>query len=262
LIRIPASFHDTLVQRSATVATCLGVIEEDDSIIAFFPETSKMTSIRRELSIMQSLIENSGHKCAMTFDFPIIADQDGKESWKMGFVSIDVGTRFTIIPPWEQPKSGRVNHYIDPAMAFGTGHHETTRSCLVFMGKYALTISIISFLDLRTGTGILAIAALKLGFHRVISIDTDPIAVDAARKNTELNQVASIDIRECSIAILREEYDFITANIISDVLEFLAPLIAKHVKPGGIVVLSGILDGLDEEVLTAMAQAGLNLMEQ
>ncbi len=103
LIRIPASFHDTLIQRLAIVATCLGVIEEDDSIIVFFPETAEMKSIRCELSIMQSLIEKSGHKCALTFDFSIIADQDWNESWKMGFVSIDV----ELVSPSFRPGNSR-----------------------------------------------------------------------------------------------------------------------------------------------------------
>ena len=262
LIRIPAPFHDALIQRLTTVATCLGVIEEDDFIVAFFPESAEGKSIRQELSIMQSLIEISGQNTALTFDFSIIADRDWNESWKMGFVPIDVGNRFTIIPPWEQPKSGRINLIIDPAMAFGTGHHETTRSCLVLMEKYSMTNRKKSFLDVGTGTGILAIAASKLGFHRVLAIDTDPIAVDAAKKNAALNQTASIEIRECSIANLIDEFDFIAANIISSVLESLAPLIAKHVKHGGIVVLSGILEGQDKEVLSAMTQAGFSLLDR
>lgn len=261
-IRIPAPFRDTLIQRLTIIATCLGIIEEDDSVVAFFPETTDMTSIRRELSIIQSLLEKSGQKSALTFNFSIIADQDWNESWKKGFVPIDVGNRFTILPPWEQQKKGRINLIIDPAMAFGTGHHETTRSCLVLMERYAERSSKNSFLDLGTGTGILAIAASKLGFHRVVAVDTDLLAVEAARKNAELNQAAGIDIRECSIASLNETYDFIAANIISGVLELLAPLIATHVKPGSIIVLSGILSGQDDQVLTAMTQEGLTLMER
>ncbi len=101
-----------------------------------------------------------------------------------------------------------------------------------------------------------------MGFHRVVAVDTDLLAVEAARKNAELNLAAGIEIRECSIGSLSETYDFIAANIISGVLELLAPLIATHVKPGGIIVLSGILSGQDEAVLTAMTRAGLNLMER
>jgi ribosomal protein L11 methyltransferase len=261
-IRIPALFRDALIQRLTRAAVCLGVIEKDDSVTAFFPETADMTSISNELSIMQSLLEKSGRESALTVDYAIITDQDWNESWKKGFVPIDVGDRFTILPPWEQPKKGRLNLIIDPAMAFGTGHHETTRSCLVLMEKHGATSSKNSFLDLGTGTGILAIAALKLGFRRVVAVDTDVLAVEAARKNAALNHAEGIEIRECSLSSLSETYDFMAANIISGVLELLAPLIAAHVKPGGIIVLSGILGGQDDDVLSAMTQAGLNLLER
>jgi ribosomal protein L11 methyltransferase len=261
-IRIPTSFRDIIIQKLTIGTSCLGVIEEDDSVIAFYPETADMTSIRRELSIIQSLLERSGQHSALIYHFSIIAEQDWNESWKKGFVPIDVGNRFTILPPWEQPKKGRINLIIDPAMAFGTGHHETTRSCLVLMEKYEKISNKNDFLDLGTGSGILAIAAFKLGFHRIVAIDTDLLAVEAARKNAELNQTADIEIQECSLASLREAYDFIVANIISSVLEMLAPLIATHVKPGGVIVLSGILIGQDDEVLLAMTQAGLKLIER
>jgi ribosomal protein L11 methyltransferase len=262
IIRIPAPFRDALIQRLTKAESCLGVIEEDDSFKAFFPETADMTLIRNELSIMQSLLEKSGQKSALAVDFSIIAEQDWNESWKKGFVPINVGHRFTILPPWEQPQKGRLNLIIDPAMAFGTGHHETTRSCLVLIEKYAEKSSKASFLDLGTGTGILAIAAFKLGFHRIVAVDTDLLAVEAARKNAELNQAAGIDIRECSLAGLRETYDFIAANIISGVLELLAPSLAAHLKPGGVIILSGILGSQGDEVLSAMTQAGLRLLER
>jgi ribosomal protein L11 methyltransferase len=262
IIRIPAPFRDALIQRLTKAESCLGVIEEDDSFKAFFPETADMTLIRNELSIMQSLLEKSGQKSALAVDFSIIAEQDWNESWKKGFVPINAGHRFTILPPWEQPQKGRLNLIIDPAMAFGTGHHETTRSCLVLIEKYAEKSSKASFLDLGTGTGILAIAAFKLGFHRIVAVDTDLLAVEAARKNAELNQAAGIDIRECSLAGLRETYDFIAANIISGVLELLAPSLAAHLKPGGVIILSGILGSQGDEVLSAMTQAGLRLLER
>jgi ribosomal protein L11 methyltransferase len=262
IIRIPAPFRDALIQRLTKIATCLGVIEGNDCVTAFFPETADMTVIRNELSIIQSLLEKSGRKSTLAVDFSIVPEQDWNESWKKGFVPIDVGRRFTILPPWEQPQKGRLNLIIDPAMAFGTGHHETTRSCLVLIEKYTEQCSKKYFLDLGTGTGILAIAALKLGFHRVVAVDTDLLAVEAARKNVELNQAAGIEIRECSLAGLSETYDFIAANIISGVLELLAPLLAAHLRPGGVIVLSGILSGQDDEVLSKMTQSGLRLLER
>ncbi len=260
-IRMPALFREALI-RKLTSTGCLGVIEQDDSLIVYFPETTDLTRIRGELSIMQSLLEKSGQNTPLTYSISIIADQDWNESWKKGFVPIDVGNRFTILPTWEQQKKDRINLIIDPAMAFGTGHHETTRSCLVLLEKYAEMSKKNSFLDLGTGTGILAIAALKLGFHRVLALDTDLLAVEAARKNLELNHAAGVEIVEGSIANLSESFDFVAANIISGVLVLLAPQIAAHVRPGGIAVLSGILGNQGDEVLAATTQAGLKLMER
>jgi ribosomal protein L11 methyltransferase len=259
-IRIPVSLRDALVQRLTSLG-CLGAIEQDDSLIVYFPETADMTSIKSELSIMQTLLEKAGQS-AFTVDFSSIPEQDWNKSWKKGFVAIDVGDRFTILPPWEQQKKNRINLIIDPAMAFGTGHHETTRSCLVLMEKYSKNCINKSFLDLGTGTGILAIAAAKLGFHHVVAVDTDPLAVEATRKNAALNHTENIEIREGSIETLVETYDFITVNIISGVLVLLAPSIAAHLKPGGTAVLSGILAGQDDEVLAAMIHSGLKREER
>lgn len=260
-ITIPAPFRDTLIRRLVSIG-CLGVIEQDDSFLAYFPETVDITSIRNELSIVQALLAKSGSVAGLSVHSSSIPDQDWNETWKKGFVPIDVGERFTILPTWEKTKQGRINLIVDPAMAFGTGHHETTRSCLVLLEKYAGRSDKESFLDLGTGTGILAIAAKKLGFHRVAAVDTDLLAVDATRKNADLNEAEGIDIREGSISELNETYSLILANIISGVLVLLAPEIAAHLKTGGIAVLSGILAGQDDEVLEAMTKTGLKLFER
>ncbi len=259
-IKISGPFTDTVVQRIMD-AGCLGVVEQDDSIIAYFPDTVDVKTITNDLSLLQALLEKSGQDHRLSFSYTVIPEQDWNETWKKGFVPIDVGDRFTILPPWEKKRKDRINLIIDPAMAFGTGHHETTRSCLALLEKYAGKSDKENLLDLGTGTGILAIAALKLGFHRVVAVDTDLLAVDATRKNAELNAAAGIDIREGSIADLNETYSFILANIISGVLVLLAPEIAAHLKTGGIAVLSCILAGQDDEVLETMTKAGLKLFE-
>jgi ribosomal protein L11 methyltransferase len=130
------------------------------------------------------------------------------------------------------------------------------------MDKYTPQVRRDRFLDLGTGTGILAIAAAKLGYRRVTGVDTDKLAVEAARKNIELNQTGGIEIQKGSISDLDGTYDFITANIIASVLVELAPLMASHLKQDGIAVLSGLLTGQDKEVIEAMAQTGLNLVER
>ncbi len=260
-IFLPATFKDALIQR-LTNAGCLGVVDQDDSITVYFPETSDIKKIAHELSIMQALLEKALPTGRFSFTHKLIPEQDWNETWKKDFHAIDVGVHFTVLPPWEKQRKGRINLVIDPAMAFGTGHHETTRSCLELMDKYALKVRRDHFLDLGTGTGILAIAAAKLGYRRVIGVDTDKLAVDAAQKNAELNQTRSIEIRKGSISDLDDTYDFITANIIAGVLVELAPLIASHLKKDGIAILSGILTGQDKEVIKAMVQTGLNLVER
>jgi ribosomal protein L11 methyltransferase len=119
-----------------------------------------------------------------------------------------------------------------------------------------------SFLDVGTGTGILAIAARKLGFHRVVAVDTDPLAVDATQENALLNHADGIEVSEGGIETLNATFDFIAANIISGVLVQLAPELAAHLKPGGLAVLSGILSGQAQEVIDAAARAGLGLIEK
>lgn len=260
-IHILSPFKEALIRR-LTAARCLGVIEQDEMMTAYFPETVDIKTIVHDLSLIKALLNASSGPESLTFTHSLIPEQDWNETWKKGFDPIDVAEHFTVLPPWEAPHKDRINLVIDPAMAFGTGHHETTRSCLELLDRYAPKVNKDRFLDLGTGTGILAIAAAKLGFRQVTGVDTDGLAVDAAKKNIELNHSGDIDIREGSIADLGEAYDFIAANIISGVLVALAPQLASHLKPGGIAVLSGILIGQDEEVIKAMAEAGLKLAER
>jgi ribosomal protein L11 methyltransferase len=130
------------------------------------------------------------------------------------------------------------------------------------MEKYAGTGTKERFLDLGTGTGLLAIAASRLGYHHIEAVDTDPLAIEATRMNVELNQVTNVDIREGSIVKAPGTFDCIAANIISGVLIKLAPALASHLKSVGIVILSGILRDQENEVIEAMVQEGLKLLEQ
>jgi ribosomal protein L11 methyltransferase len=260
-IEIPDTFRDKLIKRLAD-AGCLGVIEQDEAITAYFPETADISAITADLSLLNTLLEKSGQARGLFFSHGLIPEQDWNESWKKGFTPLDVGERFTILPPWEKRHEGRINLVIDPGMAFGTGHHETTRSCLVLMEKYADTGAKERFLDLGTGTGLLAVTASRLGYRHIVAIDTDPLAVDATRMNVELNRVTNVDIREGSVVDAPGLFDCIAANIISGVLIQLAPALASHLKPGGIAVLSGILKGQENEVIEAITQVGLKLLEQ
>ena len=259
-IRIPDLFKDMLIRR-LTQNGCLGVIEDKNSFIAYFPAMNDLGIITSELIVQKALLEKTNDKYQLTFDYKLIPDQDWNESWKKGFTPLDVGEHFTILPPWKDKRNGRINLIIDPGMAFGTGHHETTRSCLFLMEKYDGKIAKDHFLDLGTGTGLLAIAASKLGYKQVVAIDTDPLAINAARKNIDLNHVINIELREGSIIEASGTFDCIVANIISSVLVLLAYEISSRLKPLGIAILSGILADQADEVVKAYEQSGLKFIE-
>jgi ribosomal protein L11 methyltransferase len=259
-IRISDAFKASLIQR-LTENGCLGMIDYDDSLAAYFPSALDVDTIKKDLSLLQTLLEKAGHSHELTFDYALIPEEDWNETWKKSFQSVDAGKQFTILPPWENNKKGRINLVIDPGMAFGTGHHETTRSCLALMENYAPKTAKETFLDLGTGTGILAIAARKLGYRRVVGIDTDLLAIDAARKNIIINSVPDVEIGEERLAGIHETFDVIAANLISGVLVLLAPVLSPRMNPGGVAILSGILSGQEDEVIEAMEQAGLSLQE-
>jgi ribosomal protein L11 methyltransferase len=147
-------------------------------------------------------------------------------------------------------------------MAFGTGHHETTRSCLLLMDRHAPETGKGRFLDLGTGTGLLALAARRLGFREVLGLDTDPLAIEAAAKNCALNSMKDIRLVEGTIADAAGRFDMIAANLISGTLIELAGAIAERLERSGVAVCSGILSGQDDEVAEAMRRAGLGSCER
>jgi ribosomal protein L11 methyltransferase len=255
-ITIPEPYRDALGARLITIGS-LGVEEQRDSLIAYFPETIDQEPVLKELDLLRMLFKGLVDPVELTVEYALLPDTDWNESWKKNFTPINAGTLFTILPPWERPTTGRISLIIDPGMAFGTGHHETTRSCIVLIERYTQTVKRERFLDLGTGTGLLAIAAHKLGFITVIGIDHDPLAIEASKKNLTLNGVGSIEFLEGDITDAHGTYDMVAANLISGTLVSLAGEIASRLRTPGIAILSGILAGQDDEVAAAMEQAGL-----
>ncbi len=155
---------------------------------------------------------------------------------------------FYIHPTWENPKEGMLNIAIDPALAFGTGHHPTTASCLRGIAKYVKAGDTV--MDVGCGSGILAIAALKKGAV-VDACDTDPLSVENAIVNAAQNDISYRRLWEGPINETDEKYDVIIANIVADVLVFIASDLKKRLNPGGVLILSGIMDKYEEKVLRA-----------
>ncbi|WP_201353961.1 50S ribosomal protein L11 methyltransferase [Hydrogenimonas urashimensis] len=168
---------------------------------------------------------------------------------------VEVG-EFYVYPSWESPKEGKRNIMIDPALAFGSGHHETTAGCLLAIGKYVKPGD--AFLDVGCGSGILGIAASMLG-ARVDACDTDPLAVDNAQNNFSLNDQKPQKIWEGSVPAAEREYDVVVANIVADVLRMIAKDLKKRTKEGGLLILSGILDTKEAQIDDAFGD--LELLE-
>jgi ribosomal protein L11 methyltransferase len=240
----------------------LGIIDEGTSLIAYFPSGMDRGVIGSQLDIFLTLLRSSDNGADLSYTYAALPDADWNESWKKNFTPIDLGDRFTVLPPWELYRGDRIPLVIDPGMAFGTGHHGTTRSCLALMDRYAGSAGKGRFLDLGTGTGLLAIAAIKLGFTDVVGVDTDPLALEAARRNLELNGVRTVRLIEGSLEAADGLFDMIAANLISGTLIELAGGIARHLQPAGIAILSGILEGQDDEVAGSMERAGLRCRER
>ncbi len=186
-----------------------------------------------------------------TFTVDFIEEQNWVQLTQSQFDPIRVSDRLWIVPSWhETPDPGAINLILDPGMAFGTGSHPTTRLCLEWLERNVQPAC--SVLDYGCGSGILAIAAARLGATHVAGVDIDPQAVEAARANAERNEVVATFAD--STAPLAGEYDLVVANILSNPLRVLAPAICAHVRSGGHLALSGILREQAEEIIAIYRQ--------
>ncbi len=179
-----------------------------------------------------------------------VAEEDWVRNTQAQFGAIEIAPGFFVVPSWtEPPDPAALNLRLDPGLAFGTGSHPTTRLCLEWL-RAALRGGE-SVLDYGCGSGILAIAAAKLGAGRVVGVDVDPQAVDASRANAARNQVVATFGGPDTLGPGR--FDVVVANILANPLRLLAPALAARVAPAGRIALSGILDGQAHEVAAAYA---------
>lgn len=198
-------------------------------------------------------------------------DKDWINNWKEYFHHFYVDD-ILIVPSWEEIPKGdedKMILHIDPGTAFGTGMHETTQLCIRQLKKYVKPGD--KILDVGTGSGILGIVALKLGAGSAVGTDLDPCTVNAVKENKETNDIKDesfslilgniIDDKEVQDSTGYDKYDIATANILADVLVPLAPQIIKHIKKGGILITSGILDVKEKEVAGALVKAGFTIEE-
>lgn len=177
-----------------------------------------------------------------------VGDQDWVRATQQQFGPIEISPRLWIVPSWCQPSvPGALVLRLDPGLAFGTGSHPTTWQCLRWLDEHLRPGE--SVLDYGCGSGILAIAAKKLGAQRVLGTDIDPNALEASRRNAGENAVAIEFV--LPDALPDDRFDVVVANILANPLRVLAPLLAERTRPGGKIVLAGILDAQTRAVSEA-----------
>jgi ribosomal protein L11 methyltransferase len=195
----------------------------------------------------------------------IVDEADWASAWKAHFPVLRIGRRLVVRPTWRRYRAepDDVVLALDPGMAFGTGLHPTTRLCLQALEDLADAGALGSasrVLDLGSGSGILAIAAAKLGAASVLALDVDPIAVEATAANARRNRLAArIEARRGSLPSGAAPFDVVVANLVASILVELASSLAAELAPGGTLVVSGIVADRAAEVEAALARAGLGL---
>ena len=193
-----------------------------------------------------------------------VRDSDWENNWRQYYQPIEVGEKLVVVPEWlDAPADGRVALRLDPGLIFGTGSHPTTRMCLAALEQYAGPGK--TALDLGCGSGILSIAALRLGAASAKAVDIDDKCLTVAYENAALNGIGkdryTVLVGDVlSNGALREAlgggYDVVVANIVADVIMGLAPMVRQFLKPGGLFLCSGIIDTRAGEVADALRQNG------
>ncbi|MDY7041330.1 MAG: 50S ribosomal protein L11 methyltransferase [Chloroflexota bacterium] len=193
-----------------------------------------------------------------------LAQTDWATAWREQFTVLHVGRRLVIKPTWltYSPSPGEAIIELDPGMAFGTGLHPTTRQCLLALEEHLHPG--MSVLDLGSGSGILAIAAARLGASEVLALDTDPTAVEVARANVRANGVQRrVAVTHGSLHAVQGTFDMLLVNILAQVIiELVAQGLVDCLKPGGFIVTAGIIEGQAAGVEAALQEQGMSIVER
>ena len=227
---------------------------------AYIPDDERLETTKRELETAL------GHMRLMypmpQPSYQALESEDWAEAWKAHYQPLRIGRRLLIRPLWIDAElaAGDIEIALDPGMAFGTGAHPTTQLCLEALERLIEPAQ--EALDLGSGSGILAIAAAKLGARKVLALDTDPIAVEATAENARVNGVdAKVIARRGSLENVlggARRFDVLTVNILARVIVKLAEQrLGELLRPGGAAIFSGIIDTQADEVEAALRRSGL-----
>lgn len=249
----------------------LGVVEEQTPptpprLRAFYAASASSTALLRAVETYRAGLRAMQFDIGGEAEIHPIHDEQWASAWQQSFPPLSVGERLFVAPPWETTPTpaGRLRIVIEPGRAFGTGHHGSTESCLALLDRWLAAKPAGRVLDVGTGTGILAVAAVALGAPRVTAIDLDPDAISAARQNAAANGVDDrIDVSTGGPESLPRAaaYDLVLANILTHTHLALVREYRRRVAPFGALVLGGMLVGEDDQVTRALVPHGFTPRE-
>lgn len=236
---------------------------EHHTVTGYFPQNASLPSNRRKLEQGLAYL-NLYRDIASRVFYREVDEEDWAESWKAYFWPEKITDILVVKPTWREytAAEGEIVIEIDPGMAFGTGTHPTTALCIGMIQKYIQPGD--TFLDVGTGSGILMIAAAKLGASRLVGIDTDTVACDIAAQNLLLNRIDAnrFNIRTGSLVnAVTEKFQRISANILSEVILELLDDVHRVMAPGGIMICSGIIEANRNKVVEKMQSTGFEIMD-
>jgi len=242
---VKVSSHHSLFSDFLADTLPVGFEERDDGFI-IRSEDELETIIWGLEQFTEALQKALGQNIELECKQTKLKNSDWVEIYQKSIKPLSID-KFYIYPTWDEPSKELINIVIDPALAFGTGHHPTTASSLRAIAKYVKKDDRV--LDVGCGSGILGVGALKLG-ALVDACDTDPVSVENSELNAELNLVEFENIWEGSCSLAKGSYDVVVANIVADVLTFISNDLKNILKDDGVLVLSGILDKYESKVLS------------
>ena len=237
----------------------------DHAVSAYFP--MNIYAERRKQAVVKRFEETFAERedIVYTIDFYDFEEEDYQNSWKKYFYTQKISERFVVKPTWREyePQEDELVIEIDPGRAFGTGTHPTTSLCIKLMEENIKEGNTV--IDVGTGSGILMVAAEKLGAGKIVGTDIDPMAVEVAEENLLLNKVdmekAKAYAGDLVTVVQNEKFDVVVANILADVLLILLKDISRVVKKDGLVIFSGIIEDKLEEMKRAVEEVGLEILE-
>lgn len=251
----------------------MGLKNCETTVTAYLPENAQgldyLESVKAELKALKQR-DAEDQFGRLEYELKNVREEDWANNWKQYFKPLEIGDKLLIKPSWEEVSEGETRKIleIDPASSFGTGQHNTTQLCLELVEKYLKDGDRV--LDLGCGSGILSIGAVLLGAGDCVAVDIDANSVKIAGENAEKNHIPAEKYRAvCGNVIDDTElvkeigggYDLLCANIVADVLIGMSGLFAGFLKPGGRLIVSGIIDMRKDEVLDKIKEQGFELNE-